>query len=61
LELSFIPETEPLVQEADASPVSPSKKKGKIKDKILVLNNKWNLAPELPPKLVYWVRCETRV
>jgi hypothetical protein len=43
------------------SPVSPSKKKLRVKDKIVVLDKRWNLPPELPPFLVYWNRCETRV
>ena len=33
----------------------------KVKDHILVLDRSKNLPPELPPKIIYWNRCETRV
>lgn len=51
----------PEPSELGLSPLSPSKKKLRVKDKIVVLDKKWNLPPELPPLMVYWNRCETRV
>jgi hypothetical protein len=47
-----------IVIEEEPVPVQPGRKK---KDRIIVLDNSHNLTPELPPNMIYWNRCETRV
>lgn len=50
-----------IVIESEPTPAKPEPVKKKTKDRIIVLDNSHNLTPELPPNMVYWNRCETRV
>jgi hypothetical protein len=51
----------PIVIEEDPPLEEQIPVKKKMKDRIIVLDNTFNLPAELPNNLVYWYRCETRV